>query len=253
MTSIDINCDMGESFGRWTLGNDEAVMPYITSANVAAGFHAGDPGHIRKTVDLAVAHGVQVGAHVAFPDLMGFGRRRMSVQPADVRDYVAYQVGAVQAFATSAGVSVDHVKPHGALYVMASEDEQLAHAVAQGVADVEPAMVLFLLDTRFAPIARKLGVTVVAEGFPDLHYDAEGHLIVENPKAPWDPELVARRAIDMVVSGSVDRIDGQPLPLTVSTLCIHGDAPNAVDIARATRRRLTEAGITVQPVGRSAT
>jgi UPF0271 protein len=253
MTVIDINCDMGESFGRWTLGNDEGVMPYITSANIAAGFHAGDPGHIRKTVDLAVANGVQVGAHVAFPDLMGFGRRRMAVQPADVRDYVAYQVGAVQAFATSAGTTVDHVKPHGAMYVMASEDEQLALAVAQGVADVDPAMSLFLLDTRFAPVTGPLGVTVVAEGFPDLQYDAEGHLIVENPKSAWDPELVARRAIDMVIEGLVERVNGQPLSLSVSTLCIHGDAPNAVDVARATRRRLTEAGITVRPVGRSTT
>jgi UPF0271 protein len=251
MTVIDINCDMGESFGRWTLGNDEGVMPYITSANVAAGFHAGDPGHIRKTVELAVAHGVQVGAHVAFPDLMGFGRRRMTVKPDDIRDYVAYQVGAVQAFATSAGVRVDHVKPHGALYVMASEDEQLAHAVAQGVADVDAGMTLFLLDTTFAPAATQLGVTVIAEGFPDLHYDAEGHLIVENPKLPWDPELVAQRAIDMVLEGMVEQIDGRRLSLSVSTLCIHGDAPNAVDVARATRRRLTEAGITVRPVGRT--
>lgn len=253
MTIIDINCDMGESFGRWTLGNDAGVMPYVTSANVAAGFHAGDPGHIRKTVDLAVEHGVQIGAHVAFPDLMGFGRRRMAVKPDDIRDYVAYQVGAVQAFATSAGTRVDHVKPHGAMYVMASEDEALAHAVALGVADVDPAMTLFLLDTRFATQAKQVGVTIVAEGFPDLHYDADGHLIVENPKAAWDPELVARRAVDMVIEGIVERIDGHPLPLSVSTLCIHGDAPNAVDIARATRERLTDAGISVQAIGRSTT
>jgi UPF0271 protein len=251
MTTMDINCDMGESFGRWLLGNDEAVMPYVTSANVAAGFHAGDPGHIRKTVDLAAAHGVQVGAHVAFPDLMGFGRRRMNVAPNDVRDYVAYQIGAVQAFATAAGVPVGHVKPHGALYVMASEDEQLAAAVAQGVADVDADMTLFLLDMRYADSVGEHGVTVVAEGFPDLNYDADGHLIVENPKIAWDPDIVARRAVAMATQGSVDLVDGSTMPINVATVCIHGDAPNAVEVARATHEALLAAGVSVQPLRRT--
>lgn len=248
MKSIDINCDMGESFGRWELGNDQAVLPYVSSVNIAAGFHAGDPTTIRRTVEMAVEQGVQLGVHVGLPDLLGFGRRRMALSRSDIMDYCTYQIGAVQAFAESAGSSIRHVKPHGALYVMASTDGDVADAVIAAIAAVELPLSLYLLDRRFEDLATANHVNLFAEGFPDLHYDEVGNLIVENPKQAWDPEHVAQRALAMVQNGVVHKIDGTPMNISVDTLCVHGDASNAAEVAQQMNTVLRSANVSIEPL-----
>jgi UPF0271 protein len=248
MKTIDINCDMGESYGRWILGDDKGLMPYVTSVNVAAGYHGGDPATIRKAIEYAVEYGLQVGAHVAFPDLMGFGRRRMIIPKNDLRDYVTYQIGAVQAFALRCGIRLGHVKPHGALYVMASEDAEVAAAVAESMASLDKNMCLMLLDKTQESVVKQFGIELYAEGFPDIKYDAHGKLMVEPIKEFWEPELVASRALQMVMDGSVTKENGEDLKIDVSTICIHGDAPNAVDIAKAVRAKLESEGVDVKPL-----
>ncbi|MFJ4687017.1 LamB/YcsF family protein [Streptomyces sp. NPDC091377] len=248
MPRIDLNCDMGESFGRWNLGDDLGMMPYLTSVNVATGYHAGDPPTIRRTVTAAVEHGLAIGAHLAFPDLMGFGRRRMTVPPEDLEDYCLYQLGALDAFVRSAGGRMAHVKPHGALYVMASEDPALAAAVARAVAKTDPALPLMLLNRSTTEAVAAEGVTLVPEAFPDLHYDGSGHLVIEPVKRAWDPELVARRAVRMVLEKKVEAEDGTQLDIEAVSLCLHGDAPNAVDTAAAVHRALTAHGIGTVPL-----
>lgn len=248
MPRIDLNCDMGESFGRWRLGDDLGMMPYLTSVNVATGYHAGDPPTIRRTVTAAVEHGLAIGAHLAFPDLMGFGRRRMTVPPADLEDYCLYQLGALDAFVRSAGGRMAHVKPHGALYVMASEDPALAAAVARAVAKTDPSLPLMLLNRSTADAVAAEGVTLVPEAFPDLHYDGSGRLVIEPVKLAWDPELVARRAVRMVLEKKVEAKGGTQLDVDAVSLCLHGDAPNAVETAAAVHRALTEHGIQTVPL-----
>jgi 5-oxoprolinase (ATP-hydrolysing) subunit A len=247
--TVDINCDCSESFGRWILGDDLGMMDHVTSINVATGYHGGDPPTIRRAVNGAVERGVNIGAHIAFPDLMGFGRRKMWIDPADLQDMCLYQIGALQAFVTSAGARLTHVKPHGSLYVMASDTPEYADAVAAAVAEVDASLPLLLLTTAMAEHTEKHGVQLVPESFPDLHYTTDGHLIIERIKKAWDPELVASRAVRMATDGTVVAEDGETvLPARAPTLCLHGDAPNGVEIARTTRRRLDEAGVAVKPL-----
>lgn len=248
--TIDLNADMGESYGRWVLGDDAGVMNHVTTVNIATGFHAGDPTTIRETVGRAVELDLCIGGHVAWPDLMGFGRRRMTVPPSDARNIVLYQLGALDAFVRAAGGQVGHVKPHGALYVQASTDLDLARAVWQAVAEFDDTLPLMLLDNRFAEQAADDGVTIVGEGFPDLNYDPAGQLIIEPRKLAWDPALVGSRAVDMVTKGLVVATDGTPLELDVKSLCIHGDAPNGVDVAKGTAETLAAAGIELSTIGR---
>lgn len=248
--SIDLNADMGESYGRWVLGDDAGVMQYVSTVNIATGFHAGDPTTIRETVEQAVERDLCIGGHVAWPDLMGFGRRRMTVPPADARNIVLYQLGALDAFVRAAGGQIGHVKPHGALYVQASTDLELARAVWQAVAEFDDTLPLMLLDTRFAVHAAKDGITIVGEGFPDLNYDPDGNLIIEPRKLAWDPDLVGSRAVSMVTDGTVIATDGTTLRLAVDSLCIHGDAPNGVEVARVTAATLSAAGIALSTIGR---
>jgi UPF0271 protein len=245
MRVVDINCDMGESFGRWSLGDDVAMMPHVTSVNVAAGFHAGDPSTIRRTIEAAADHDLDIGVHVGLPDLLGFGRRTMEVDPDELGDYVRYQVGAVQAFAVAAGRPATHVKPHGALYAMAGKSAAVAAAIAAATADAIPVL---LLPRDPDGTAAAAGAHVVAEGFPDLHYRADGTLVLERTKEAWDPALVAARAVRMVVEGRVESHDGSDVALAVQTLCIHGDAPNAPSIAAAVRHALEQAGVAVRPL-----
>src|SRR5689334_19633089 len=174
-TRVDLNADMGESYGRWTLGNDDALMPHLTSANIACGFHGGDPHVMRATVALAVEHGVGIGAHVSFPDLIGFGRRQLAASGAEIQDYVVYQAGAIRAFAEAAGGSLQHVKPHGALYTSIVGDQELAQAVAEAVGMLGPDVIL-LMPPAVAPAAAGAGVQFVPEGYVDLDYDANGKL-----------------------------------------------------------------------------
>lgn len=240
---VDLNADMGESFGRWTLGNDEALMPHLTSANIACGFHGGDPHVMRRTVALAVEHGVGIGAHVALPDLLGFGRRRMAVSPAELRDYVLYQTGAMQAFARAAGARLQHVKPHGALYTMVQSDPELAQAVADAVAEAGEGIVLLLAGENVAAAAARAGVRFVPEGYVDLDYAGDGSLVIERVKQLRDPDATARRAVQLVTEGTVPTLDGTTLPLEARSICVHGDAPNAPAIAAAIRRELEAAGV----------
>jgi 5-oxoprolinase (ATP-hydrolysing) subunit A len=250
--TIDVNADMGESFGRWSLGDDAGLMPYISSANIACGAHAGDPATMRATCDLAAGHGVQIGAHVALPDLLGFGRRRMAISPDEIRDLVTFQLGALQAFAAIAGARVLHVKPHGALYAMCSSDESLAAAVAQAMAAVDGELILMLLGEPGVSAARAEGITAVAEAFPDLEYTPEGELVIERTKRAWEPERVAQRAVRLAREGVLEARDGSVLRIDAPTLCVHGDAPNAVDVARAVRDALDDAGFTLAPLGAAA-
>lgn len=245
---IDINVDTGEGFGRWSLGDDAGIMRYVTSASIACGFHAGDPATMRATVALAVEHGVQIGAHVALPDLLGFGRRRMAVSPEEVRDMCTYQIGALTAFATAAGAPVRHVKPHGALYAMCSADPELATAVAEATKAIDPALMLLLLGDPGVAAARAAGVHTVPEAFPDLDYTPDGHLVILRTKPAWDPERVTKRAIRVAREGRIDTQDGGDIEIDAPTLCIHGDAPNAVEVARAVREGLEAAGIAVVPL-----
>ncbi|MEP6560800.1 MAG: 5-oxoprolinase subunit PxpA [Nakamurella sp.] len=248
--TIDLNADMGESYGRWVLGDDAGVMQYVTTVNIATGFHAGDPTTMRETVGRAVELDLCIGGHVAWPDLMGFGRRRMTVPPSDAQNIVLYQLGALDAFVRAAGGQLGHVKPHGALYVQASTEPELARALWQAVAEFDDTLPLLLLDTRFAEQAADDGIKIVGEGFPDLNYDPAGQLIIEPRKLAWDPDLVGSRAVDMATKGVVVATDGTPLELSVDSLCIHGDAPNGVDVARVAAATLTAAGIVLATIGR---
>ena len=245
---IDINADMGESYGRWTLGNDVELMPFLSSANVACGYHGGDPHVMRNTVRLARKHGVGLGAHVSFPDLIGFGRRRMDISAQELKDYVTYQVGALQAFATAEGSRVEHVKPHGMLYVMCSRDDTYATAMAETIKELAGGLILLLTGEVWAAAARRVGVPFVMEGYVDLDYDAAGQLILERAKKPRDPEGVASRAVALATEGRVPVRDGGWLPLAARSICVHGDADNAPAIARAMRERLVKAGVDVAPL-----
>lgn len=244
---VDLNADMGESFGRWTLGDDAALMPQLTSANIACGFHGGDPVVMRETVQLALDNGVGIGAHVALPDLLGFGRRRMAVSADELRDYVLYQAGAMSAFAQAAGGILHHVKPHGALYTMVQTDPELAQAVADAVAEMGDVILLLAGDT-VAEAARKANVRFVPEGYVDLDYSSDGSLVIERVKQLRDPEKTARRTVRLVTEGKVETLDGGDLELEAKSICVHGDAPNAPAIAQAIRRELEGAGVELAPL-----
>jgi 5-oxoprolinase (ATP-hydrolysing) subunit A len=246
-TSVDLNADMGESYGRWTLGDDAALIEFLTSANIACGFHGGDPHVMRSTVALAVEHGVGVGAHVSFPDLIGFGRRRMAATAAEVQDYVVYQAGAIRAFVEAAGGRLQHVKPHGALYTSVVDDAELAHAVAEAVATLGPDVIL-LMPPSVASAAAEAGVPFVPEGYVDLDYDAHGKLVLERVKQVRDPEAMGEKALRLVRDGKVSTVEGGELELNVESICVHGDAPNAPAIARAVRARLQDAGVGLAPL-----
>jgi UPF0271 protein len=245
--SIDINCDCGESFGNWPMGADDAIMPLITTANVACGFHGGDPMVMRKTVALARDNGVAVGAHPGLPDLVGFGRRRMDISPGEAYAMVVYQVGALKAFLDAAGMMLHHVKPHGALYVMLHDQEEVAAAVAEAIRDTCPAPLLYWpapVEMHALPrAARKLGIDVAGEIYFDLAYSDEAKLIVERKKAAKDLGEVARRLRRYLSEGVVESTSGKPIPLAAETICVHGDGPNSVEIARIIRTVLGEEGV----------
>jgi UPF0271 protein len=248
MKTVDINCDMGESYGAWKMGEDAAVMPYITSANVACGFHGGDPGTIRSTVKLALEHGVAIGAHPSLPDLQGFGRRVMKISPQDMYDLVLYQAGAVEAFARAAGARLHHVKCHGALYNMAANDAGLAEAMARAVKDLGGGLILYALsNSLMMKTAKKLGIRVAGEVFADRGYADDGTLAPRGSPGAMieDAALAAQRAVSMVEDGYVTALSGVRVPVAPDTLCLHGDQPGAVAFAKAIRKAFSEHGIAV--------
>ncbi len=255
MHRVDLNCDMGESFGAYTIGMDAEVIEHITSANIACGFHAGDPLVMDRTVRLAADRGVGVGAHPGFPDLRGFGRRSMNCTPEEVRNDIVYQVGALKAFCAVHGVSLQHVKPHGALYNEAVGNEPLARAIAEAVASVDDKLLLVTLAGSEAPlmarIGRETGLRVVFEAFPDRAYTPEGRLASRRLPGTviQDPDEAARRALAMARDGRVTAIDGTELALEIDTLCVHGDSPSALSLVSEIRRTLLEAGLILKPMG----
>ena len=250
--SIDLNSDLGESFGRWTLGNDTELMRSITSANVACGFHAGDPRVMRETVRLAKTSGVAIGAHPGFPDLVGFGRRNMSASPDEVEDFVIYQIAALAGIASAEQVTLQHVKPHGALYNMAVRDRRLAEAIARGVAAFDRTLILFgLPGTELVGAAEAAGLKVAAEGFADRAYEADGSLTPRDRAGAviHDPEDVVRRALRMAKDGVVTATNGRDIAMRVDTICTHGDTPGSHELARRIREALERAGVLVRAVG----
>jgi len=244
---IDLNCDAGESFGAWTLGDDDAMFEVVTSASIACGFHAGDPSTMESTVRCAVRHGVAVGAHPSYPDLQGFGRRTMRVSPAEAEAFVLYQIGALQAIAEANGTRVTHVKPHGALYNDAARDASLADAIAAAVRRSGDLRLVGLAGSAFVEAARSAGVPFVAEGFCDRAYGDDGHLVSRSVAGSLitDPQTAARQAVDIAVRGRVRSSSGTEVASAAQTLCIHGDTPGAVGIARAVRAALEAAGVRV--------
>ncbi|MGI9252768.1 MAG: LamB/YcsF family protein [Thermomicrobiales bacterium] len=245
---IDLNSDMGESYGRWSLGNDAELMEVITSANIACGWHGGDPKVMRETVQLAVERGVGIGAHVGLPDLLGFGRRRMAVSADEIYDYAMYQAGALRAFAEAAGGRLQHVKPHGAFYVMCAADETLSAALIRATKALGDDVVLFGMGEIQPKLAAEAGVRYVREGYIDLNYDDHLNLVIERNKGAWDPAEVAKRAIRLAAGKQVISTTGNALPLDVRTICIHGDAPNSGEIARAVRAALEDAGVEIASI-----
>jgi UPF0271 protein len=249
---IDINCDLGESFGPWPMGADAQVMPHITSANIACGAHAGDPSVMRRTVRMARAAGVCLGAHPGFADLQGFGRREMKVDPAELEDSLIAQIGALIAIAQAEGVPLQHVKAHGALYNMAAREPALAGAIARAIAACGPALIMFgLPNSPMIEAGKAAGLRVAAEGFADRSYEEDTSLTPRSrPGAViHDPEAVVVRAVRMVRDGVVLTSGGREVPLRVDTICVHGDTPGAPELARRIHEALSGAGATVAPIG----
>ena len=249
---VDLNCDVGESFGRYTLGDDEGVLQHVTSANIACGFHAGDPIIMRRTVRLALRLGVAIGAHPGFPDLGGFGRRELHAAPDEVEAMVLYQVAALAGIAAAEGGRLQHVKPHGALYNMAARDRALADAVARGVAAAAAELVLVgLSGSRLLDAGRAAGLAVASEAFADRAYDGRGALLARRlPGAViGDADTAARRVLQMIREGAVTAVSGERVALRADTVCIHGDTPGAASLAATVRAGLLAANVLVAPPG----
>jgi UPF0271 protein len=251
VNKIDVNSDTGESFGRWSLGDDRSLLTYVSSANIACGLHAGDPPVMDSVVAACVENRVAVGAQPGFPDLQGFGRREMKMSQSEVETFVMYQVGALRAFAESRGVGLTHVKAHGSLYNMASVDDKLALAVARGVARCarkgEHLVLVGLAGSRLLEAGQKVGLPVAAEGFCDRAYSSDGNLVPRGTPGAvvTDLDAIAARAVGMVRDGVLTAIDGSRLALRVDTICIHSDTPGAAQIAKAVSHALKMAGIEV--------
>jgi 5-oxoprolinase (ATP-hydrolysing) subunit A len=254
MIRIDINSDMGESFGAYSIGHDAGLFRSITSANVAAGFHAGDPSVLRDTIRAAKKHGVAVGAHPGFPDLVGFGRRELNVTPKEAEDMVLYQVAAVAGVAAAEGVKVQHVKPHGALFNMAVRNAELSSAIARAVAAFDKALILFgLPGSEILAAGRAAGLRVAAEVFADRAYEPDGSLASRRKPGAviHDPDAVVARAVRMINDRSVVATDGSIVALEADTICVHGDTPGSDDLAARIRAGLEAAGVTVKAIGLS--
>ncbi len=246
MPSVDLNADLAEGFGVWELGDDAAMLDIVTSANLACGFHAGNPVGLANTCRAAAERGVRIGAQVGYFDLAGFGRRRIDVDPAELTADVIYQIGALQALARAAGSSLSYVKPHGALYNTIVEHRDQARAVAEAVRAVDPGLpVLGLSGSVFFDEARRLGLRTVAEAFADRAYRADGQLLPRSEQGAVlrDPDVIARRVLEMVDTGRVAAADGTVIGVEMESVCVHGDSPGAVGIATAVRDRLVAAGV----------
>ncbi|MEH7342268.1 5-oxoprolinase subunit PxpA [Bacillus sp. JJ1532] len=250
MYKVDLNCDMGESFGLYELGNDEEMMQYITSANIACGFHAGDPHVMRKTIELAKKYDVGIGAHPGFPDLLGFGRRYMTCTPSEIKDYVMYQVGALREFCAAAKVNIQHCKPHGALFMKAAEDKALARAILETLHDIDPEMIIFALNqSELFEEAIKMGVPVAKEAYSDREHTESGSIVLTRKgSAITDYEAMAQRVVRMVKEERVITHDDKDTPIKAETICIHGDTPGAPILAKKIVEALKASGVEIVPI-----
>ncbi len=248
---VDLNCDMGESFGNYVCGMDAEVVPHISSANIACGFHASDPLVMEKTVALCRDKGVCLGAHPGFPDLVGFGRRQMQVSTDELRTMIIYQVGALQAFCTAAGVKLQHVKPHGAMYNMAGKDEKMAAAICEGIYEVDPSLILLgLAGSKLLQAAEKIGLRTAREVFADRGYEEDGSLVPRGKPGAMieDEEEAIARVISMVQAHKVKTVTGKEIGITADSICLHGDSPKAVLFAEKISAALEKAGIAIRPM-----
>ena len=249
---IDINSDMGESFGAYTIGHDAGLMKSITSANIAAGFHGGDPSVLRATIRMAKAHGVAVGAHPGYPDLVGFGRRAMAVSPKEAEDFCLYQIAAVAGIVRAEGVRMQHVKAHGELFNVAARNRELAMAIASAVAAFDKSLIFFAMpQSEMVHAGKAAGLRTVTEVFADRAYEPDGSLVSRRKPGAviHDADAVVARAVRMVRDRSVVAIDGSVIPLEADTICVHGDTPGSDELAAKIRAGFESAGIIVKPVG----
>ena len=252
MKIVDMNSDLGESFGNYKLGMDDKILEIVTSANIACGFHAGDSSVMQKTVALAVKNGVALGAHPGYPDLVGFGRRKMDIAPSDVYNMVVYQVGALAAFAKAAGTRLQHVKPHGAMYNMAAKDAKLAEAIAQAVYDVDKDLILYAQGgTESIKAAEKIGLRTASEVFADRSYQDDGTLTPRSQPGAMitDEEKSIAQVLSMVLEGKVTALSGKVIPVKADSICLHGDGPKALVFANKIRSVLLENGVKVAASG----
>ena len=249
---IDLNCDMGESFGTYKLGYDEQAMPHVTSVNVACGFHASDPDNMAKTIALAKKYSIAVGAHPGYPDLVGFGRRSMALSPEEVENAVIYQIGALEGFCRAAGMGMQHVKAHGALYNNAEKDLSIALAIARAIKKVNPALyMLCLANSKMVDAAKEVGIPFVEEAFADRAYTEDGFLVSRKVEGAVIHEIdqVVARVTQMVTQQTVQSITGKEVPIRAQTICVHGDTPGAVDMVRSIRQALTAKKVELKAFG----
>ncbi len=250
-TCIDLNSDMGEGFGLWVAGDgvDERIMPLISSANIATGFHAGDPNIMNRTVQLAKQHGVGIGAHPGFRDLIGFGRRAIQAAPEEIVNDVVYQLGALREFAHLNGVTLQHLKPHGSLYMVAAKDEALSRALLEAVRRIDPTLYLFCMEkSETYRVAKEMGQPVVRELYGDRDYDTSGQIVFTRRGSRLEPEAVADKVVRACLEGKVRTVEGVDIDLGFDSVCIHSDTPGALDLIRATRKSLERAGVRVRPI-----
>lgn len=247
---VDLNCDMGESFALYTMGNDEEMMQYITSANLACGYHAGDPAIMNKTVELAKKYDVGIGAHPGFPDLIGFGRRYMSATPQEIRDYVIYQTGALREFTAYHQVSLQHCKPHGAMYMMAMEDEKIARAILEGLSKINPNIIVFAMNnSAVEAVGEQMGIRVAKEVYSDREHTKSGSIVLTRKGSEiTDYDHLANRVVRMVKEGKVITDKGEDASVKAQTVCIHGDTPGAPMLARKITEALRENDIQVMQI-----
>lgn len=248
MYAVDLNCDLGESFGNYKLGMDSEVLPMISSANIACGYHASDPHVMRKTIAMAAECGAGIGAHPGFPDLMGFGRRNMAVTPQEAKDFVTYQLGALYAFCKSCNASIQHVKPHGALYNMAGKDYALAKAICEAVYEFDPEIILLgLTGSEMIRAAKDMGLHCANEFFADRAYEEDGSLVNRRKEGAMitDEELAIERVVRVIKEKKVTAITGKDIELDIDSICVHGDGAKALEFVKRIRERLAEEGVQI--------
>jgi UPF0271 protein len=242
---ININSDMGAGYGRWQLGPDEELIPLVPTVNIACGFHAGDPRIMHRVTAQAVEAGLDIGAHVSLPDLRGFGRRPMEIEPSDLHDDVLYQIGALDAFVRAEGGAMRHVKPHGSLYAMCGRQEECARALLKAISSYDDELIVIVGQGWPQRLAAEYGLKVVYEGYIDLEYRPDGYPRVEDVKRSYDPDDVVRRALTIVKEHTAKALDGSTLEVLTPTLCLHGDMPNVLEVTRRVRERLAEEDVEI--------